>query len=162
MVGALAAALGRREQVGALVRAAGDEETEDRRIRDRFLGHFDGCTTVQPPAGGRTPGGAAACRRAPAVAGTIARRRGASDMQLAVVSALVDLLCHPSVQSMPVHTPADIARALQAAYQARRPYGASSGPEIAVFNAIPASPRMSGKGGQPRAMTAVSARGQCQ
>jgi hypothetical protein len=90
-------------------------------------------------------------------------------MQLAVVSALVDLLCHPSVQSMPVHTPADIARALQAAYQAklqqrtaRRPYGASSGPEIAVFNAIPASPRMSGKGGQPRAMTAVSARGQCQ
>jgi hypothetical protein len=53
-------------------------------------------------------------------------------LQLAVVSALVDLLCHPSVQSMPVHTPADIARALQAAYQAklqqrtaRRPYGAS-------------------------------------
>jgi hypothetical protein len=49
-------------------------------------------------------------------------------MQLAVVSALVDLLCHPSVQSMPVHTPADIARALQAAYQAKYSSAPRAGP----------------------------------
>jgi hypothetical protein len=39
--------------------------------------------------------------------------------QLAVVSALVDLLADPSVQSMPVRTPADIARVLQVSYQAK-------------------------------------------
>jgi hypothetical protein len=58
-----------------------------------------------------------------------ANAKGTCDMQqLAVVSALVDLLADPSVQSMPVRTPADIARVFQVAYQAKYDLAPQPGP----------------------------------